>query len=145
MERLEGEPEPSDDSGISTETEVGYGVRNTGDLNVINSTFAGNTDAGINNDGGTVNISNTTIADRLIGVDLSALDSNNTVTSTIIVDDSQELSVAIDENSNLVSNSEDLLLGELQDNGGATPTIALLDGSPAIDAGSNPNNLATDQ
>ena len=39
----------------------------------------------------------------------------------------------------------DALLGELQDNGGAVPTIELLEGSPAIDAGSNPNNLATDQ
>ena len=36
-------------------------------------------------------------------------------------------------------------LGELQDNGGATQTIALLDDSPAIDAGSNPNELATVQ
>ncbi|MDJ0589926.1 MAG: choice-of-anchor Q domain-containing protein [Pleurocapsa sp. MO_226.B13] len=36
-------------------------------------------------------------------------------------------------------------LGELQNNGGSTETIALLDGSPAIDAGSNPNNLETDQ
>ena len=39
----------------------------------------------------------------------------------------------------------DALLGELQDNGGVTPTVALQPGSPAIDAGSNPNNLATDQ
>jgi hypothetical protein len=36
-------------------------------------------------------------------------------------------------------------LGPLQDNGGPTPTMALLLGSPAIDAGSNPLNLPTDQ
>jgi hypothetical protein len=36
-------------------------------------------------------------------------------------------------------------LGPLQDNGGATPTHALLPGSPAIDAGSNPVCPATDQ
>jgi hypothetical protein len=36
-------------------------------------------------------------------------------------------------------------LGPLQDNGGPTPTMALLPGSPAIDAGSNPLGLTTDQ
>ena len=36
-------------------------------------------------------------------------------------------------------------LGPLQDNGGPTPTMALLPGSPAIDAGSNPLTLTTDQ
>ena len=124
---------------------IGVGVRNTGNLTVINSTFSGNPDAGISNDGGTVDISNTTLADGLVNIDLTADDDSATVTSTIVVDDSQELEVAIDENNNLVGNSEDLGLGELQNNGGATSTVALLDGSPAIDAGSNPNNLTTDQ
>jgi hypothetical protein len=39
----------------------------------------------------------------------------------------------------------DPLLAPLADNGGATQTHALLPGSPAIDSGSNPGNLATDQ
>ncbi|MEL6929329.1 MAG: calcium-binding protein [Cyanobacteria bacterium J06600_6] len=39
----------------------------------------------------------------------------------------------------------DPLLGELQDNGGPTATVAPLAGSPALNAGSNPKNLATDQ
>lgn len=39
----------------------------------------------------------------------------------------------------------DPLLGPLADNGGPTPTHALLAGSPAIDAGSNPGGLASDQ
>jgi hypothetical protein len=39
----------------------------------------------------------------------------------------------------------DPLLGPLQDNGGLTPTMALLSGSPAIDAGSNTNIPAQDQ
>ena len=42
-------------------------------------------------------------------------------------------------------NPIDPLLGTLQNNGGGIPTIALLTGSPAIDAGSNPLNLTTDQ
>src|SRR5262249_60736280 len=37
------------------------------------------------------------------------------------------------------------LLGPLQDNGGPTPTMALLPGSPALDAGCNSNAPATDQ
>ncbi len=37
------------------------------------------------------------------------------------------------------------LLGPLQNNGGLTETMALLPGSPAINAGSNSANLATDQ
>jgi hypothetical protein len=37
------------------------------------------------------------------------------------------------------------LLGTLQDNGGATPTHALLSGSPAIDAGTSAGAPATDQ
>jgi hypothetical protein len=37
------------------------------------------------------------------------------------------------------------LLGPLRNNGGATPTHALLSHSPAIDAGSNPANLSNDQ
>jgi hypothetical protein len=52
------------------------------------------------------------------------------------------------ENGDLVGTTDnplDLQLGELQDNGGATPTQELLDGSPAIDTGSNPDGLATDQ
>jgi hypothetical protein len=36
-------------------------------------------------------------------------------------------------------------LGPLADNGGPTLTHALLADSPAIDAGSNPSDLATDQ
>jgi hypothetical protein len=36
-------------------------------------------------------------------------------------------------------------LGLLQDNGGPTPTMALLPGSPAIDTGSNPLGLGADQ
>jgi hypothetical protein len=39
----------------------------------------------------------------------------------------------------------DSLLGPLADNGGPTWTHALLAGSPAIDAGSNPSSLAIDQ
>ena len=46
-------------------------------------------------------------------------------------------------NGNLVG--VDPIFGDLADNGGSTVTHALLRGSPAIDAGSNPTSLGTDQ
>ncbi|MGL5075354.1 MAG: choice-of-anchor Q domain-containing protein, partial [Waterburya sp.] len=52
------------------------------------------------------------------------------------------------ENGDLVGTTDNPIdpnLGELEDNGGLTLTQELLAGSPAIDAGSNPNNLVTDQ
>jgi parallel beta-helix repeat protein len=51
-------------------------------------------------------------------------------------------------NSDLVGTAAtpiDPLLGSLQNNGGSTLTHALLAGSPAINAGSNPDNLQNDQ
>ena len=51
-------------------------------------------------------------------------------------------------NGDIVGTAEnpiDPRLASLQDNGGNTPTQALLSDSPAIDAGSNPLNLETDQ
>ncbi len=53
-----------------------------------------------------------------------------------------------DANGNLVGTSTapiDAKLGPLAANGGPTRTCALLAGSPAIDMGSNPANLTTDQ
>jgi Ca2+-binding RTX toxin-like protein len=53
-----------------------------------------------------------------------------------------------DANGNLIgsaANPIDPRLGLLADNGGPTQTLALLADSPAIDAGSNPLNLTTDQ
>lgn len=142
VERIDS---PPSDPDINTDSEVGYGIRNTGALEIINSTFSGNTDAGINNDGGSVDITSTTIADGIIGVDFASEDHNATTISSIVVDDSQDLAATIDVNRNLRGNSEDLGLDRLADNGGVTPTIALQEGSLAIDAGTNERNLAYDQ
>jgi predicted outer membrane repeat protein len=53
-----------------------------------------------------------------------------------------------DANGDLIGSAGiplDPLLGPLQNNGGPTPTLALLPGSPAIDRGANPLDLVTDQ
>jgi hypothetical protein len=53
-----------------------------------------------------------------------------------------------DGNGNIVGTPAapiDPKLGPLQDNGGPTETMALLPGSPALNTGSNPDGLSTDQ
>jgi hypothetical protein len=46
---------------------------------------------------------------------------------------------------NLITDASDPFLGPLADNGGPTPTMALLPGSPAIDAGVPIAGVTTDQ
>jgi hypothetical protein len=65
-----------------------------------------------------------------------------TATFSLIGNTSQ---VALDAGSANNLLNRDPLLGPLADNGGPTWTHALLPGSPAINAGSNPANLTTDQ
>ncbi|MEO1526977.1 MAG: choice-of-anchor Q domain-containing protein [Planctomycetota bacterium] len=112
--------------------EVGAGVA----IRVESSIVAGNTVGGVSNDFFTDLASPLTINHSLIGNSdgLGAFDSGV---------------------GNLTGNTADPLdplLGELADNGGRTPTHALLPGSPAIDAGDNAlavdadgNPLAFDQ
>jgi hypothetical protein len=155
----------SDSSIVNSNT---YAIGNTGELNVSNSTIAKNLGAGIaSSESGELNISNSTIVNnnnpflnRSIGISNSG---NANVTSSLI--DSYDGSFTSAENNliaqsngdngftngengNIVGTIEnpiDPKLGELQDNGGATLTQELLAGSPAIDTGSNPDGLATDQ
>lgn len=94
--------------------------------------------------GGVVTINSTIVAENADGKDIDGdlftSNGNNLVSNGDGIDGFVE--------SDLVGTADDLIdpkLGELQDNGGATQTIALLDDSPAIDAGSNLQNLTTDQ
>ncbi|NEN89403.1 MAG: DUF4347 domain-containing protein [Okeania sp. SIO3H1] len=95
------------------------------------------------------------------------VDANATVTSSIIsgnvnsdVDSVENSNTLTSENHNLIGTGNAInnfngdndqtgitnpLLGDLADNGGLTLTHLPLPNSPAIDAGSNPNNLDTDQ
>ena len=136
----------------------GGAIGNTGNLNIVNSTIANNSGRGLGNRG-ISEIANSTIID---GIDNFGVDSSTTITSSIVSSIGGN-GVINSGGNNLIGNGDDVdglvdsdlvgtadnpidpQLGELQDNGGATFTIALLEGSPAIDAGSNPNNLTTDQ
>ncbi len=139
------------------------GIENGGTVNITNSTIANNTGGlgagGIQNFG-TVTLTSSIVANNvggpLIG-DVSGDGEFITGGNNLISNGDDGTGFVNGVNGDIVgSNGDDPVnpqtdlliepkLGELQDNGGATPTFALQEDSPAIDAGSNPNNLTTDQ
>jgi parallel beta-helix repeat protein len=129
---------------------VGSGLGNS--LTIQNSTIASNmaTGTGSGQGGGgiahlggnasTINLVSTIVANNTAGT--AALDALGAVTANS--------SLIRNPAGATVSGSGDVFgadprLGPLQNNGGATLTMALLPGSPAIDTGSNPAGLTTDQ
>ena len=130
------------------------GIDNDGSLNVVNSTVVNNATFSRGGDriGQINNTGNTKLTSSIVA-------SNNDSSLTDLSGDGEYVSGG----NNLISNGDnvgsfvdsdlvgtadnpiDPQLGELQDNGGSTPTRALQEGSPAINAGSNPNNLETDR
>ena len=146
-------------NGVAGRINNGGGIANEGDLTITNSTIGNNSSnltGGIVN-GGEVTVTSTIIANvgnnNINGDDFTS--GGNNFISGEAETNFRGVPVTISaegftngENGDIVGTLEnpiDPLLGELQDNGGSTPTQALLDGSPAINAGSNPNELATDQ
>lgn len=139
----------------------GGGIYNNGTLNVDNSTIADNradsdgtgdgTGGGIRN-GGTAILTNTIVADNVHGADTD--ETADDIAGTANVDTTNSSHNLIGDadtaggltngtNGNIVG--ADPLLGDLADNGGPTFTHALLEGSPAIDAGDNTGAPDTDQ
>lgn len=162
-----------DNNATSTGSSSGGGILNNGTVNITNSTVTLNQASyyggGIANYG-TANVTNSTIFGNYSagfygdGI-FSSGGATTTVTSSIIADGvngNRDISGPfISGGNNLVEAANygtgftngvmgDLVgidpnLDGLGDNGGPTRTVALLPGSPAIDAGSNPNGLTTDQ
>ncbi len=138
-------------STISGNTNIigrGAGIYNRGTLNVNNSTISNNSGSvetvggGIYNDG-TLTMSNTILAQNAAAE--TGMDCSGTLTSYgyNLIQDVTGCTVLGTTTGNLTG--VDPLLGPLQDNGGPTPTHALLPGSPAIDAGTNEGCPVTDQ
>ena len=140
-------------NNVSGRGSEGGGIANRrgATLTVNNSTISGNT-SGIGNRG-EATLTSTIVAGNVGNNDIQNDDvisgGNNLIGGkTLSFDEGRPGGLANVEDSDIEGTAEnpiDAQLGELQDNGGATPTIALQEGSRAIDAGSNPNNLATDQ
>ena len=162
------------DSTISnnTATTAGGGVQTENGLVVIlNSTVSGNMSSadggGIGLTGGTVSLSNSTVAMNTAattGGGVSVAGGKFTTVSSIIALNTAP--TGPDANGPVTSTGNNLfgstagaiiaagpndllnvdpLLGPLADNGGPTLTHAVLAGSPALDAGSNPQGLTNDQ
>ena len=139
---------------------VGAGIdENAGTLTSVNSTIADNTEpsdgdglgGGLNVDQGTATLNNTIIALNTDGAGPGATPDNLYVDGSGTVSSASAFNLigAGGGNSGLTSGVNgnkvgvaDPGLGTLADNGGPSQTIALLAGSPAIDAGKN--SLAVD-
>jgi CSLREA domain-containing protein len=110
-------------------------------VNINNVTFAGNGAAsggGIFFVNGAMSLQNTIVANSTSGGNCSGSQPNSLGNN-----------LSSDSSCNFIASGDllntDPLLGGLSNNGGPTRTMALLTGSPAIDAGNNATCIATDQ
>ncbi|HFE65717.1 MAG TPA: hypothetical protein ENJ93_00520 [Chloroflexi bacterium] len=142
----------------------GSGIDNyNGDLTVDNSAFISNL-AGIGSSGGRLTVHNSTFSGntRTVGSGIynsfSIFRLYNTILANSPNGDDCFSNVELSADAhNLIENNNaanpcgtpistvDPLLAPLRDNGGATPTLGLLPGSPAIDRGDNATCLSQDQ
>jgi CSLREA domain-containing protein len=137
----------------------GAGLLNfDGTVNVVNSTIAGNSAQGDNgggifNVGGTLNVVNSTIAGNSVATDfqgggVAVAEGTATLTNTILANNTGDncFGPVVDGGNNISFPASDAScpetfsngdpeLGPLQSNGGPTQTMALGEGSAAIDAG----------
>ena len=123
---------------------------------LINVTLSGNTAAsgsggGLYNSGSMANPGRPKLVNVIIANSVGGGDCVNDGNSSpdaasnhnLIEDSANACGLTDGIDGNLVG--ADPLLGTLDDNGGLTSTLALLDGSPAIDAGTSADCPATDQ
>ncbi len=150
-------------TGSGEDSEGGGAINGEdGSIICINSTIFGNTVAGQQGGGGlflfsrsgTITLVNTIVAGNTAtngpGPDIAGLVAS---ADHSLVGDGSTTGLVNGHNGNLVGSTGHTInprLGPLQNNGGLTPTLALLAGSPAIDAGDDsvlgsPDNLTTDQ
>lgn len=123
---------------------AGGGLYNqNGMVTVNNITVASNTanaGGGIGNDAGIVTLGNTLLANNSGGDCIGSLTSSG---HNLIQAPASTCAIGGDTAGNILS--EDALIEELASDGGLTRTHALLQGSPAIDAGNTDTCEATDQ
>ena len=130
----------------------GGGIYDRGTATVHNSTLSGNS---INDGGGGIYTRGTSTLDNTIVAANFSVDIDGAIASS-----SSHNLIGVDTNLSGISNGSNgnqigtaaapinPMLGSLQDNGGPTQSMALLPGSPALDAGDNtlsPAGVTTDQ
>lgn len=125
----------------------GGGLFNSGTASLANSTVSSNSafeGGGISNsgDGASLSLASAIVADNVAdrGTPDLANESGEVAANFSLIETG---AIADAGENNLLG--QDPLLGPLQDNGGPTATQALDPSSPAIDAGSNPDDLSFDQ
>jgi len=131
---------------------TGGGIANSATMSIINSTISGNTVSlhgigGIENLQGALTISSSTISQNAGGIAVNL--GTTTLQNTVVANNasgncfgtitSNGYNLSSDGSCPFTStgdlNNANPMLGSLQNNGGPTQTMALLPGSPAIDAG----------
>jgi hypothetical protein len=156
---------------LTNNTASGGGIETQGTLTLTQSTLTVNyavVGSGLAHESSaTTTISNTTIAGNdstAGGTQLSSgATTDLTIVSSIVANPTRGANCGRFSSGRIVSNGHNLesgsscgfgandltnvdpVLGVLADNGGPTPTMALLAGSPAIDRGANPLGLVNDQ
>ncbi|MBI5383215.1 MAG: hypothetical protein HZA90_00865 [Verrucomicrobia bacterium] len=125
-------------------------MNSNGTMTVVNSSFVNNlayTAAGAIYAFGTTAISHCTFAWNPSGSgDTWVQGGPFTLSNSIFTSlDSDRIPASIDAAHNLSGSRSNLLFADLEDNGGPTPTMALLLGSPAIDAADPESYPLTDQ
>ncbi len=148
-------------------TARGGGIDNSGKLQITDATIVGNSVsnsfvtgikggyvvAGLGGGlygGGTVNLTGTLVAANTTSTSRSEIQGSVAAISShnLISEGTGLTGIRDGTNGNLIGTASapiDPLLGPLADNGGPTLTIALLSGSPAIDAGISVLDVTTDQ
>jgi len=144
-------------SGNSAEGSAGAITVTEGSLTVKNCTFVGNI-ADSNNDGNGVGgaiyvsnsasltMTNTLVADNKKGVSTpdDVYQTDATITSSYNIVEAPTGSYTATGTGDITGEQAGLNLGSLDENGGSTQTFALLEDSPAINAGTG-TGLTTDQ
>jgi hypothetical protein len=109
----------------------GAGILNNGTLDVTNSTITQNRLGEYGTGGGILNWGLATITNSIVANQVSGADCDGVITSGGY---NLEGSTSCSFSATGDMQNANPLLGPLQDNGGPTPTHALLDASPALDA-----------
>ncbi len=146
---IDGEVNVTNSTIANNSAQIGGGIFNSvADLTLTNSTIVDNTaiasGGGVRNIGGSASLQNTLITNNTapFGPDAAAAPefAFNSGGGNLIGDGSDASGLTDGVNGDIIGSADDpvdALISPLANNGGLIPTIALLENSPAINAGNN--------